>query len=134
MRLDRLSVLIPLLGGPVGCVTGASETPAPSFVTDLPPDDTDGILIEWRRCLATAPCMRGDADGKAYALGFVDSPSLVRGEVAGKAVDLALDPASVYRLGDHAIEMTFKGKDTLLQITWNELEQKLIGHALVLDP
>lgn len=114
-----------------GCVTPSSPS-RPSFATDLEPGETDGILIEWRRCLAASPCMRGkDTLGVAYALGFSDSPSVVKGTRAGRPVELRLDPDSVFRLGDHAIEMRFASAELLLAVTWNELEQKLLDHDLV---
>lgn len=125
-----VAVLLPLIEG---CITPSPRSDEPSFATDLAPDDTDGILIEWRACAADKPCMAGDVGDKdeAYRLGFADSPSKITGTVGKRAVELKLDPRSVFRLGDHALELTFRGSGLLLALTWNELDQRLLDHDLV---
>ena len=118
-----------------GCFTPGSQSSAPSFATDLSTGETDGILVEWRHCESKQPCMTGElSQGAAYSLGFAQSPSKVTGQVGGKTVELKLDPQSVYRLGDHALELTYRSTSPdhlLLAVTWNELAQELISHDLV---
>jgi hypothetical protein len=96
-------------------------------------EETDGVLIEWRNCRVEQPCVHGSIAGKAYEFGFPDSPSTMTGKIGGEAVSFVLDPGSIYRLGDHDIELRFLNKQEglALDLSWNELDQRLIDHDLL---
>lgn len=117
----------------LGCFASRPQEGGPSFATDIGPD-TDGILVEWHNCAATKPCVRGEVDGASYQFHFVDSPSAMTGKLGAQEMHLALDPNSVYRLGDHAIELRFRDAKSgaFLDLTWNERDQRLIDHDLIL--
>jgi len=123
--------LWPLFLTLASCAT-SQERYAPSFATGFDVPETDGILIEWRGCSAAAPCIRGELGGKDYKLGFADAPSVLKGHVGDANVELQLDPGSVFRLGDHALEMIYTDADrrTALTLTWNERDQRPIDHRL----
>jgi hypothetical protein len=93
------------------------------------------VLIEWLKSEAKTPCMRGEWSGEPYKLGFDASPALVTGHLGDRPIRLALDSESVTRLGDHAIEMTFRdpAARARLAVTWNELAQKPIDARLVIE-
>ncbi len=113
------------------CVT---RQKGPSRVTLAEPaKGTDGVLIEWRNCRVEQPCVHGELAGKSYEFGFPDSPSTMTGKIGGEAMSFTLDPSSIYRLGDHDIELRFLNqKDGLaLDLSWNELDQRLIDHDLL---
>ncbi len=114
-----------------GCVTNIRELENPQLGFDLP--ESDCILIEWQECSAARPCMRGDWNGRDYALGFHESPSVVTGKLGNEPVKLLLDQSSVFAYGNHVIEMTYTDapKKTVLAVTWNEQDQKLIDAQLV---
>ncbi len=121
-----------LLTAPLsGCVT--SQSYAPSFASGFEVPESDGILIEWHNCTDANPCITGDLDGEPYAFGFHESPSQLVGTLAGKQLHLGLDPASVYRLGDHVIDLLFADAkhETYLTLTWNELDQRPIESRLI---
>lgn len=117
-----------------GCFAGRPQPTGPSFATDLPPGETDGILIEWRNCAAKNPCMQGEAGDQPYKFHFADSPSVVVGTLGSKDLRFELDPSSVYRLGDHAIELRYREPTSgiALEVTWNERDQRLVDHDLLL--
>ena len=128
---QRVTFLILLLSGVgVSACAGTRQASTPSFYTDLEAEETDGILIEWRNCSQAAPCMTGNLAGKPYNLYFPDSPSNVAGTVGGKAVKLVLQAQSVFRLGDHAIELVYldRRSGATLEVSWNEQDQVLIDH------
>lgn len=114
------------------CVT--KKDGGPSRVTLAEPEQaTDGVLIEWRNCRVEQPCVTGTIEGKTYEFGFPDSPSTLTGKIGGEAVSFTLDPSSIYRLGDHDIELRFLNpkKGLALDLSWNELDQRLIDHDLL---
>jgi hypothetical protein len=134
ISIRSAAAAVAVLASPLaGCVT--DEPAGPSFATGLDVPETDGVLIEWRKCEAKTPCMHGEWSGEPYKLGFEESPALVTGHLGAKPVRLALDAGSVTRLGDHAIEMTFRDPATRarLAVTWNELAQKPIDARLVIE-
>lgn len=105
----------------------------PSLVSLATAAETDGVLIEWRNCQIAKPCMQGTINGKPYTLGFPDSPSTVTGKIGQEEVRFDLDPSSIYRLGDHDIELRFLNQKSglALDVSWNELDQRLIDHDLL---
>lgn len=113
-----------------GCVTKQS---GPSRVAMAEATTTDGVLIEWRNCRVEQPCVHGTLDGLAYEFGFPNSPSVMEGRIGEEAVSFNLDPESIYRLGDHDIELRFFNpkKGLALDLSWNELDQRLIDHDLL---
>ncbi len=114
------------------CVT--KRDGGPSRVTLAETEQTtDGVLIEWRNCRIEQPCVQGTIDGQTYAFGFPDSPSTMTGKIGGESVSFTLDPTSIYRLGDHDIELRFLNakKGLALDLSWNELDQRLIDHDLL---
>lgn len=131
MTLPTMMVALSMLAS--GCITNAREFENPEQAFDLP--DTDCLLIEWQNCSEDRPCIHGDWNGRAYALGFSASPALVAGKFGDGTLSLALDDSSIFSYGNRVIEMTFTDakKHAYLDVTWNELDQKLIDAQFVAD-
>ena len=129
----RLTTLLGglLLTSLAGCTTTVRQ--GPSFAAGFDVPESDGVLIEWHNCTETAPCIAGRYQGQSYALGFQGSPGVVAGQVGGLDVRFELDPSSIFRLGDHALELTFAEQrgGTVLDLTWNELDQEPIAAELI---
>lgn len=116
------------------CVTQETRQGA-SFATGFDTPESSAVLIDWSSCTEKSPCINGDAaNGAPYKLGFKGSPSVVYGKAGDKVVKLDLEPESLFRLGDHALEMLFADKkgNTVLALTWNERDQRPVSSELVL--
>ena len=100
-------VVVCIVGAASACATRHPEPYRPSFATGLEMTESDGVLIEWRNCSVDKPCVTGSLGGKTYSFGFPSSPSELEGRLGDQPVKLTLDPASIFRLGDHDIELQY---------------------------
>lgn len=132
VKLSRLAVPAAFFAA-AACVSPAPRTSSFATPFDLP--DSDTILVDWAKCPETKPCIRGSWEEATYSLGFHNSPGILAGLLGSQKIQLKLDADSIYSYGNQVLEMTFADaqRRTVVAVTWNERDQKLIDAQLVID-